>query len=202
VTTRSGLHAGLALLPEEPQRAAELAAYLPACKPEELLTIRDALRPHAAAVSPWLWAVLLDARADAGKRVRAASALAGLTPSDARWSGVAADVAGIVVRSAPGEFVVWSQALEPVRGSLLPGLAAGYPVARDRIRSGKVPEGELSLEATAVEFTANLLARYVADRPRELAELALTGDSRHYPRFADPIRANQSAIVPLLEAEM
>src|SRR5262249_32171411 len=79
-TTKSGLHARLALLPEESQRAAELAEYLLACKPEELLTIRDALRPHAAAVSPGLWAVLLDAKADAGKRVRAAGALAGLMP--------------------------------------------------------------------------------------------------------------------------
>ena len=61
----------------------ELAAYVLVCRPEELLTIREALAPHEA-VRPELWAVLLDRKADAGKRVRAAGALAGLTPDDPR----------------------------------------------------------------------------------------------------------------------
>src|SRR5262249_1782831 len=107
VTTRPGLHARLALLADEPQRAGELAAYLPQCKPEELLTLRDALKPHAGTVTPGLWAVLLDAKADAGKRVRAAGALAGLTPADDRWGGVANDLVGFVVKDNPLQAVVW-----------------------------------------------------------------------------------------------
>lgn len=47
VGTKPGLHARLAMLAEEPTRAAELAANRPACRPEELLTIRDTLEPHA-----------------------------------------------------------------------------------------------------------------------------------------------------------
>jgi sarcosine oxidase gamma subunit len=113
VTTKPGLHARLALLADEPQRAAQLADYLPTCQPEELLTIRDALKPHAAAVTPGLWAVLTDAKADAGKRVRAACALAGLTSDDPQWKSIAPAVSDMVVRATPGEFVVWSQALEP-----------------------------------------------------------------------------------------
>jgi formylglycine-generating enzyme required for sulfatase activity len=107
-----------------------------------------------------------------------------------------------VVRSAAAEFVVWSAALEPVRLALLPPLTRRYPGARDWIRSGKVPEGELAAEATAFEFTADLLARYTFDRPAELAELAVTVDGRHYRLFANSIRANRSGVVPRLVAEL
>jgi len=116
VRTKPGLHARLALLADEPQRAAELAAYLPACHPEELLTVRDALGPHAVAVAPGLWAVLTDSAADAGRRVRAACALAGLVPDDARWEAVAPAVSDLVVRENPLAAAVWLEALEPVRG--------------------------------------------------------------------------------------
>src|SRR5205823_12609594 len=39
IDTRPGLHARLALLPDDPGRAAEVAAYLPACRSEELLPV-------------------------------------------------------------------------------------------------------------------------------------------------------------------
>ncbi len=202
IGTKPGLHARLALLADEPGRAAEVAAYLPTCRPEELLTVVHLLKPHAATVAPTLWAVLADAQAEAGKRVRAAGALAELTPDDARWGTVAPAVADAVVRANPVEFVVWAQALEPVRGPLLPALVKRYPESRGRIETGKLGVSELASEAAGFDLTAALLARYITDQPTELAELALTADPRHYTLLARALNANKAAVVPVLKAEL
>jgi formylglycine-generating enzyme required for sulfatase activity/tRNA A-37 threonylcarbamoyl transferase component Bud32 len=203
VDTRPGLHGRLALLADEPGRAAELAEYLPTCRPGELLTLRDLLKPHAIAVGPGLWATLADGAAKPGQRVRAAAALAGLTPHDVRWSGVAPGLAREVVEEPSLDaVVVWRQALEPVRDHLLPPLMNEYQASLARIRSGKLGDSDLVAEVLAFDLTANLLARYATDRPAELAELAVTLDARHYPRFADAIGRNKPAVVPLLRAEL
>jgi formylglycine-generating enzyme required for sulfatase activity len=202
ITAKPGLHARLALLWNEPNRATELAAYLPACRADELLTLRQFLKPHAATVSPALWAVLTDEKAEPGNRVCAAGALTTLTPDDTRWNSVAPVVTELVVRENPLQVVVWAQALEPIRGSLLAPLMKRYGPARDRIRGGKLDESALVAEAAAFDLTANLLARYAFDRPAELAELAMTVDARHYTLFRDPIRANKMALLPILRAEL
>ena len=202
VTTKPGLHARMALLSEEPGRAGELAAYLPVCKPEELLPVRSFLLPHAAEVAPGLWALLTDATAEPGKRVRAACVLAGLTPDDLRWKTVAPAVVEQVTKENPLEAVVWSQALEPIRGQLLPALVRRYPEARGRIESRKLAVSELVAEASGFDLTANLLARYTTDRPAELAELAMIVDARHHRLFASVIVTNRAAVVPVLRAEL
>ena len=202
VNTKPGLHARMALLSEEPERAGELAAYLPECRPEELLPVRSQLKPHAAEVAPGLWALLTDATAEPGKRVRAACVLAGLAPDDPRWKTLAPAVVEQVTKENPLEAVVWSQALEPVRGDLLPALVRRYPESRGRIESGKLAVSELVAEASGFDLTANLLARYTTDRPAELAELAMIVDARHHERFADAIRKNREEVVPVLRAEL
>src|SRR5262249_61039982 len=100
ITAKPGLHARLALLWNEPNRATELAAYLPACRSDELLTLRQLLKPYAAAVSPALWTVLTDEKAEPGNRVRAAGALTARAPGDARGSTRGPAVAGV---GGPGE---------------------------------------------------------------------------------------------------
>jgi formylglycine-generating enzyme required for sulfatase activity len=202
VGTKPGLHARLALLADEPTRAAELAAYLPACKSEELLTIRDALKPHAEAVTPGLWAVLTDGKADAGKRVRAACALAGLAPDDERWTAVAPVVSDLVVLENPLAAAVWFEALEPVRGALVPALVKRYPEARGRLRGGKLDEVQLAAEVSGYDLTATALARYTGDRPAEAAEQMLLMDPRHAAQFVPAVSANKVAVVPTLKAEL
>jgi formylglycine-generating enzyme required for sulfatase activity/tRNA A-37 threonylcarbamoyl transferase component Bud32 len=201
-TTKSGLHARMALLSEEPGRVGELAKYLPECKPEELLPIRSLLTPHTAAVATGLWGVLTDAKSEPGKRVRAASALAGLAPDDPRWSAVAPGIVEAAVQANPVEFVAWSAALEPVRGPLLPALVRRYSESRGRIRSRKLNESELVAEASGFDLTANLLARYTTDRPAELAELAMIVDARHHGLFAEAISKNRARVVPVLKGEL
>jgi serine/threonine protein kinase/formylglycine-generating enzyme required for sulfatase activity len=201
VTTKPGLHARLALL-ADPGRAAEVATYLPMCKPEELLPIREFLKPCAATVAPVLWAVLSDEKADSGKRVRAASALAELTPDDPRWTKFVPTVIVAAVHSKPDEFVVWSQALEPIRGTLLPALVKHYPASRERIRSGNLDEVDLVTEVLGFDLTVNLLAKYASDLPVDLADLAMTVDPRHYKLFSEAIEKNQAAVILILKAEL
>ncbi|HYH64349.1 MAG TPA: serine/threonine-protein kinase, partial [Urbifossiella sp.] len=202
VGSKPGLHARLALLADEPDRAAELTAYLPACRPEELLTIRDALTPHAGATALPLWAVLADEAADPGRRLRAAAALAGLTPNDARWATVAPAVADAAVLANPVEVGVWARALEPVRAVLTPPLVERYHAARERTEAGRLGASDLAAAVSAADVAAHLLARFASDRPAELAELAVTVDARHHARIADALAANRAAVVPLLRAEL
>jgi formylglycine-generating enzyme required for sulfatase activity len=202
VSTKPGLHARLALVGSDSKRAAELADYVPVCRANELLTMRQFLKPQAAAVAPALWAVLTDPKAEADKRVRAACVLADLAPGDERWRQVAAGVTELVVKENPLQAVVWAQALEPVRSSLIALLMERYNSARGLIDRGKLKTPALVAEVSAFDLSANLLARYTTDRPTELAELALTVDPRHYAQFRESIRANRAAIVPVLQAEL
>jgi len=202
VTTKPGLHARLALLEDEPGRAAELAAYLPVCRPEELLPVRDLLKPHAAAVSPSLWEVLTDEKAEAGKRVQSACALAGWSPDDPRWAKLAPALADAVVLANPVEFVAWAQALDPIKNALLPALVMRYPESRARIRSGTLDEAALVSEASGFDLTVRLLSRYAADLPAALVELALSVDGRHYGLFQKAINDHEDVVIPALKAEL
>ncbi len=207
VTTKPVLHARMALLSEEPDRATELAAYLPVCKPEELPPIVQVLKPHAVAVAPGLWTLLTGDKADAGQRVRAACALATLAPDDLRWVVVAPAVVEFVVKENQLSVDVWARALEPVRAVLLPKLLERYPAVQNRIRGGNLDESALAAEMLAAEvraneLTANLLARYAADRPAELAELAIIADPRHCKLIAGALNANKAGVVPVLKAEL
>jgi formylglycine-generating enzyme required for sulfatase activity len=205
VGTKPGLHGRLALLalrPDEPDRAAELAAYLPVCKPEELLPIRQVLKPRAEAVAPALWAVATDGKATDGRRVRAAGALAGLVRDDPRWADAAPAVAEVATRANPVEAVVWAEALEPARGALLPALADRYTQFQARIESGRLEVAEFAAVASGFDVAASFLARYAADRPADLAELAVRVDARHHALFAEAIQAHRAEVIPLLRAEV
>jgi formylglycine-generating enzyme required for sulfatase activity len=201
IDTRAGLHARLALLGSEPARAAELAAYVPVCKPEELPVVAQFLKLHPAAVAPELWVVLDDAKATGAKRVRAAGALAAIAPEDERWAKLAPAVVDAATRATPAEFVTVLAALEPVRAQLVPVLLTRYPELRREIESGKLDVPGLVGAATAFDRSANLLARY-AEKPEDLAELALLADPRHFELFAPALRAKRADVVPVLAAEL
>ncbi|WP_439630550.1 bifunctional serine/threonine-protein kinase/formylglycine-generating enzyme family protein [Gemmata sp.] len=202
IDTKPGLHARLALLADEPGRAAELGDHLTRCRPEELLPVRDLLRPHAAVVAPPLWAALADAAAPARVRVRAAAALAGLAPGDPRWARVAPPLVEELTRENPLRAVAWAAALDPVRLHLLAPLLKRYPEARHRIASGRLDHQDLVAEASAFDLTADLLATYADGRPVELAELAVTVDPRHHRLFDAEVFAHRAAIAPILRAEL
>ncbi|MCE9565941.1 MAG: protein kinase [Planctomycetes bacterium] len=200
--TRAGLHARLALLPDEPQFAKELAEYLPMCRPFELLAIRELLKPYTAVVAPSLQAVLTDDRATAGMRVRAAAALAGLMPDRPEWKHAAPHLVEQLVQENPLEVAIWARALQPVRLYLVPVLLKRYPESRLRMRAGKLDGSELAAEASSFDLTANLLASFIADRPVELAELVMFVDARHHRLFEPEIVAEFANIAPVLRQEL
>jgi formylglycine-generating enzyme required for sulfatase activity/tRNA A-37 threonylcarbamoyl transferase component Bud32 len=202
IGTKPGLHGRMAALAIDAGPAAELADYLPTCRPDEVGPLRDLLRPRSAEVAPRLWAILADAGADPGGRLRAACALARLTPDDPRWKGVAPAVADVLVGEYSLGAAAWADALAPVRAALIPELMTRYPAARQRLRSGKLGESEFAAEVSGLDRTAGLLARYTADRPSDLAELTMTVEARHHPPFARAIVAHRGAVVPLLRAEL
>jgi formylglycine-generating enzyme required for sulfatase activity len=128
--------------------------------------------------------------------------LARIDPDDPRWAHHADTVVGHLVRMNQVDVDPFAEALKPVRAQLIPLLLKRYPELRQRIESGKLSTSELVAEASAFDLTANLLARYTTDRPAELAEMVTILDPRHYTLFADSIRNNQQAIIPLLKAEL
>jgi serine/threonine protein kinase/formylglycine-generating enzyme required for sulfatase activity len=199
VDTKAGLHARLALLPDEPHRADEVIAYVRACRPDEVRVLAERLRPHARK--------LLDAHLTLGHdaptqaRLRYACVLAAASPGEPQLRQTARDLVEWLVAANPLEAVVWADAVHPIRALLVPKLMARYPAARHRLESGRLSVSELVAEASACDIAANLLARYAHDRPAELAELAVTADPRHYPLFAPALRDNAPQVVPLLRAE-
>src|SRR5439155_17281590 len=133
---KEGLHARLALLPRHPDLSGELIAYMPHCRPDELATVRDALRPHARLAADRLWPILLDERAEPGQRLRAACVLATYAPDGRAWPTVAAAVVEPLVGEGLLPAADWAKPLWPVRQHLLGPLAAAsvnrrYEVERD-----------------------------------------------------------------------
>ena len=121
---RKQLHASLALLPVDDGQVEYLYGRLLAADPQEVIVLREALRPHAGTLGERLWAVLEDAKADPGQRLRAACALAAYAPDDGRWEKVGGDVAGRLAAENALVIGQWAGALKPVGRHLLPPLAA------------------------------------------------------------------------------
>jgi formylglycine-generating enzyme required for sulfatase activity/tRNA A-37 threonylcarbamoyl transferase component Bud32 len=165
-----------------------LAERLLTAAPEQVPVIRDALRPHGAAVVGRFWAVLDDARAESGPRLRAAAALAALEPLSPRWDKAGGDLVNRLVAENPLHLGLWTEALRPVGPALLDPLAA---VFRDPQR----PEGERSI-------TTNLLADYAADRPDLLYDLASEADARSFAVLWPRLRAHREVTLTRANAEL
>jgi serine/threonine protein kinase/formylglycine-generating enzyme required for sulfatase activity len=202
ITTRAGLHARLALLADDPGRVAELVAYLPDCRPFELLPVRDFLKPHAVAAAPPLWGVLTDDSQAVGRRLRAGCALAGLTPDDPRWPAAAPALTGWVVTGDPLEVAVWAEAVHPILDHLFAPLVAWYAESRRKVESGRLVTAEIAAEATALDLAANLLAQAAADRPAGLAGLVTSVAPRHLHLFEKAFEKYRDRVVVELTAEL
>jgi serine/threonine protein kinase/formylglycine-generating enzyme required for sulfatase activity len=149
------LRARLALLPVDSKHAEALRGELLEARTTEFPVIRDALAPHAAALSEGYWGVLCASDGAASRRFRAAAALAAYDPTDSRWDSVSPWVVEQLVGQPSLELAEWVDALGPVRGWLTPALAAHFrdrptPVAADVL--GKYAEDEPSVLAGAVSY--------------------------------------------------
>ncbi len=213
IEQRAGLHGRLAILADRATADAErsrtkeqLVGYFLRCRGDELALLIDNLADGMSANNvDALWTLFADFPMGEGlavRHVRRAALMARLDPENPRWAGYAEDIIPQLVRMNPLLVEPFADALRPVRNRLVPALLKQYPELRGRIESGKLPTTQLVSEASAFDLTANLLARYAADIPNELAEFALTLDARHYPLFADAISKNKAEVVLLLKAEL
>jgi serine/threonine protein kinase/formylglycine-generating enzyme required for sulfatase activity len=118
------LHLSLALLPSDPEQVKGLYRQLFEVKPEAFPVVCEALAPYQDKLAGPLWAELEDQAGDADRRFRAACALASYDPRSGNWDRHGGFVVQRLVLASPGTRGIWSKALEPVGGSLLPALAA------------------------------------------------------------------------------
>jgi formylglycine-generating enzyme required for sulfatase activity len=186
--SRERLHAALALVPADCGKTDYLADRLLTARPEEVAVIRDALRGRGAALAEHYWAALADARADPGRRLRAACALAGSDPDSPRWAEVGDALANALVRENALVVSKWAEALRPVRGRLIPPLAEVF-------RDARRPESERAL-------ATSLLADWAADRPDVLADLLLDADPRAFAVLFPLLQQHREEAVRVLRAEL
>jgi formylglycine-generating enzyme required for sulfatase activity len=115
------LHLALALLPVDPAQMSYLVGRLLAAPgPDEVKAIRTVLHEHAPQAAEPLWLVLMGeaGRAARPRRLRAACALAAMSPHHARWAAVGDDVARCLAGESAAFLGEWAGLLQPVRGHL------------------------------------------------------------------------------------
>ena len=117
------LRAALALVSVDARQVNYLSRRLLKASAEELLVIRDALKPSGHTLRPRLWALLGDSKADSDGRLRAAAALAAFGPDD-----------GAGRRTARRSWTDWSRKTR--RSSVSGPRPFGQP---DRISSNNSP---------------------------------------------------------------
>jgi serine/threonine protein kinase len=182
------LRASLALVPVDQGQVPYLFDRLLAADAEELLVICGALRPHHERVVEPLWQVLRDGKADARRRLRAASVLADYDPADGRWDETAAFIAGQLVSEDPLALRQWLTALRPVRERLLEPLARFYRWE--------------SRDATHQALATSILGDYVADNPAVLIELLKDANTRQYFQLIGKLDPYRAEAVAGMESEL
>jgi serine/threonine protein kinase/formylglycine-generating enzyme required for sulfatase activity len=177
------VRANLLLLPDDPGLLPSLRDSLLHAEPEDVLSIRRALRPYRDELNAGLWKTLEDRAAGEDERLRAACALAEFDPDGKRWQGVAQDVASALASQDPLALGPWMEALRPARRALLPALLRLYR---------QEGNGERRY------VLANLLADYAADRPAELAGLIQDADAPQFAVLLPALRAHAREAAALL----
>jgi formylglycine-generating enzyme required for sulfatase activity len=182
------LHAGLALLPDEPDLSDFLAEAALTAEPAQVIVIGDALRPFREPLADRLWGLVLDRQAPPGRRLRAACLLAGFDPESSRWGEAAAPLAAILAAEDPFHAAGWTQSLRPARRWLVGPLAA---VFRDRATS-----------ETSHAIVASVLADYAADDTPLLVDLLTEADPRSFRLLLPAVRRDRERATALLGAEL
>jgi formylglycine-generating enzyme required for sulfatase activity len=181
IDSKEHLHASLALLPADESQADPLYERLLGAGPVELPVIRDALLPAKKDLRESLWKVFEDETEDAGKRFRAACALAACDGTDgargerwARWSPFLRDQLLDAIERDTAHYVALREMLRPVREGLFGPLSKAH-------RDGKRVQSERTL-------ATNLLADYYPDQTGLLVDLACEADETQFdvllPRLA------------------
>jgi formylglycine-generating enzyme required for sulfatase activity len=120
---RTQLHASLALLPVDDGQVDYLHGRLLQAGPEEVVVLREALRPYRGRLEEEMWAIVEDRTKAPVDHLRAAGTLAAYAEEDGRWDKVRDHLTLALVAQDGLVIGRWAEALAPIRGHLLPPLA-------------------------------------------------------------------------------
>jgi formylglycine-generating enzyme required for sulfatase activity len=191
--SREALHASLALLPHDRAQAEYVYNRLLSSSPSELPVVWGILHQHDGDASGRLWGLLENPATEAGKRFRAACALANVdrAQADQRWEAIAPFVADQLLAAAlknPGDYPVLTETLRPLSARIVPPLSLTF---RDPARA----DSERSL-------ATSILADYAADDPARLAELLMTAEPKQYATVFQFFEKVAAGVLPVLETEI
>ncbi|MBA3484000.1 MAG: SUMF1/EgtB/PvdO family nonheme iron enzyme [Pirellulales bacterium] len=163
-----------------------LLSYLPSARPAELPAIVQALAQRSEAIRPELWRMLLDETARDDARLNLACLAANTSASDPQWAKIATAVASALVAQHPLDMGAFTTALMPARRHLTPSLMSLY---RDR-----------GAEPVVKQVSAGILARFAADEPTTLVEVAVEADANDFRLVLPALQKQSAAALPLLRA--
>jgi serine/threonine protein kinase/formylglycine-generating enzyme required for sulfatase activity len=196
--SKERLNLALALVESDPAQVDYLVERLLSVRPKDLIVIRAALAPWSAELAPRMWAVAADVKAEAGRRLRAAFALAAYDPGNRRWAEIRKDVVAFLVPENSLVVSEWARGFENVGGTLAELFVERY-VAAD----SPPPSLLLWLKAYREEALAILNVEIDKRPPRpELSELTkhAMGSRRAQAGVALLHLGQHERVWPLLQA--
>ncbi len=185
---KAKLHASLALLPVDPSQLEYLESRLFDAAPDELLVLRDSLRPYQSRLPPKLWPILAEAKAGDPRLLPTAGALALYDPDNPRWDNLGREVAQALVTVNSVDLGPWLHVLRPVRGKLTAPIAAIF-------RNKKSSESVQSL-------ATDILVDYASDEPEQLAELLMVSDPKAFAKLFTVAERQAARTMPVFLAEI
>jgi serine/threonine protein kinase/formylglycine-generating enzyme required for sulfatase activity len=179
--------ASLGLLAVDAGQMDYLRQRLLVVEPAEMILLRDSLLPYREQLKDMLWAAARDEKADPEHRFRAVVVLAAYDPTNERWSQVGDRIVNRFLQTNPMHLALYSDALWPMRQSLLPAL---LKVCRDPAA------GERR------QVAANIVSNYASDRPDLLVDLLLDADAQQFPVLFPKAREHREKALLLLNREL
>jgi formylglycine-generating enzyme required for sulfatase activity len=176
----------LALLPVDPDQAPALRERMLKADPEEFVVIREALAPLGDALKADLWKEAAEA-SSVERRFRAVVALARFDPDNDRWRSTGDRIVNRFLEANPLHLGPWTEALRPVRTSLIEPLRRVFHDARAGDKR---------------QTAASILADYLADQPEVLAELLKDADPKQFAVLWPKLQGRRELLVAAMTAEL
>jgi formylglycine-generating enzyme required for sulfatase activity/tRNA A-37 threonylcarbamoyl transferase component Bud32 len=187
------LRLSLALLPGDPKQVEYLRARVLSIGLPELLAVCDAMAPYRDQLQEGLWAVLDDLQENPDSRFSAALVLAHSEIDEKqlteKWESHAPFLSAKLLDSISTDLSVYEPlvaSLRPIRHVLMPSLAQ---------KSGDQRQPQ-AVRAVAT----NILVRYAADRPADLATLLVHADPWQFSIIRPHLAKSMSDAIDVLTA--
>lgn len=195
--SRLRLRYALAWLPANPALADEVLDFVKSADAEEVLVLREMLKPYRQKVLDY-WPNIAD---DRGKVSMSVAGLeAEFEPEDSRWKNYVDSIAGQMVQLNPIELRAWFTVFDPIHKVLTPPLVKQYVQLQKTAKTSNIQTRDLILAAAGLDMANAVLERYAADQPEVLADLLQIVDSRHFAAIFAVAQPHQAVIIRELQA--